>query len=105
MSSRYSRHYEDVARTIDLERKYWSHLPNDAQAAVAESVLTRWSNSLADLFAADNPSSCLHCGVSQPNSSLCPDGSGILPHHHPTGGFDRERFLEACGLEVAQCPK
>jgi len=96
--SRYTKeHYEDVARTIRLEREHWEGLPNDAQTAMAESILTHWSNSLADLFAADNPpgSRCWNCGDDNESMALC-----TRPNEgHNFGGFNRKPFLEACGLE------
>ena len=87
MTTRYQeKHYEDVARIVRLERTYWAGLVDDAQAAVAESVLSRWTRSLADIFAADNPPTC---------------DFGYYPHTGscPKWGFDRERFLAACRLE------
>jgi len=86
VSSRYSkRHYEDVARLIN---ESWPVEAADREAE--EVVLFSLVSRFADLFAADNPPSGKDC--------LC----------HECRGFDRERFLTACGLETkgpyADCP-
>ena len=98
MSSHYSKqYYEDVARTLKEQATYYSGIVNDGQAIVAGVVLGRTIESFADLFAADNlPSSrCWTCGSSKESGFTCtrPDGE------HRFGGFDREQFLAACGLE------
>jgi len=90
--SRFTKeHYEDVARIVRLERTYWAGLVDDAQAAVAESVLSRWTCSLVDLFAADNLPFCRTCGIFH---SAFHASEGL---HDYVGGFDREQFLAACG--------
>ncbi len=77
--SRYTKqHYEDVARLI---RESWPEaMPED----VNEVILFSLANKFADLFAADNPD---------------------RPAYEYKG-FDRERFLAACGLEpeTSTCP-
>lgn len=80
--------YEDVARAI---KDSW---PDEA---VGEVILFSLAHRLADLFTTNNPRRCTHCGKAQPNNTVCPDGSGLLPHHFV--GFDRNKFLVACGLE------
>lgn len=49
----------------------------------------------ADRFAADDPPLCLPCGV--PHSRFHAS-EGL---HEYKGGFDRKRFLAACGLEAS----
>ena len=98
--SRYTKeHYEDVARTIRLEREHWEGLPNDAQTAMAESILTHWSNSLADLFAADNPPTCIDCGrpEGRPYGECTTRKTLLKDEHRFMGGFNRKQFLAACG--------
>ncbi|KKN69276.1 hypothetical protein LCGC14_0442710 [marine sediment metagenome] len=54
----------------------------------------------ADLFAADNPPStrCWNCGDDNESMALC-----TRPNEgHNFGGFNREWFLEACGLTAEQ---
>ncbi len=86
--SRYSKkHYEDVARILGHH--------NGPYADVVVPHLTR---EFADLFAADNlPSThCWHCGS---NRNVVTDCTHVK---HNYGGFDREQFLAACGLESTQ---
>ena len=47
----------------------------------------------ADLFATDNPPFCRTCDA---DHSIFYAGEGL---HDYEGGFDRKRFLTACGLE------
>ena len=100
--SRYTKeHYEDVALVLSEKRIYFSHLYNDSQAIVAEQVVDRIAHSLADLFATDNPDYCGYCGVpSDTVTSLCPERATMKLNHAFIGGFDREQFLAACGLEA-----
>ena len=79
MTTRYQeKHYEDVARIL-LEFILLSHVSPMTSDLV---------DSFADLFAADNPGAC------------------TIPYvyhsHHVcqlAGGFNRARFLAACGIE------
>lgn len=84
MSKYQEQHYEDVAKVIRpytvVDRGVWQNLTED----------------LADLFVADNPPTCLACGDREGKTSICTCSCG--GHHAFRGGFDRERFLEACGL-------
>jgi len=75
MSSRYSkRHYEDVARLLRCH-----HLEGN------DCDIYSVAHAFADLFAADNPRCAfLDCQMHK--------------------GFDRARFLAACGLEPKNCP-
>ena len=56
--------------------------------------LTWIAKSFADLFAADNPPACIDCGAHRGER-----GGPSCEGHLFAGGFDRERFLAACGLE------
>ncbi|KKL54077.1 hypothetical protein LCGC14_2269030 [marine sediment metagenome] len=79
MSSRYSkRHYEDVARILRADRM-------EARIRPEDDTLANVTADFADLFAADNPRCAfLDCQMHK--------------------GFDRARFLAACGLEPKNCP-
>jgi len=91
MSSRYSkRHYEDVARILKAEAIGW--------APQFQAPVDHLMSVFAGLFAADNPPTC-HCGATIGTSHPCNTGSG---GHVIEGGFDRELFLAACGLEFGQ---
>ncbi|KKL28810.1 hypothetical protein LCGC14_2371400 [marine sediment metagenome] len=72
--------YHTTAARVDGERERMEWL-----AWVAKSFV--------DLFAADNPPFCQTCKVEH---SIFYAGEGL---HDYKGGFDRERFLTACGLE------
>ncbi|KKM75854.1 hypothetical protein LCGC14_1386130 [marine sediment metagenome] len=73
-------------------------------AETYSSTVGQLAKDFADLFAADRPPSshCWTCGSSKEAGFTCtrPDGE------HRFGGFDREHFLAACGLEVKEltCP-
>jgi len=90
MSSLYSKqHYEDVTRI--LSRCIVSGTTGSRGSAIWADKATAQgiAQDFADLFAADNPKRCTFHG------------------DHDTGysedckitGFDRERFLAACGLQ------
>ncbi len=92
MTTRYQkRHYEDVARLIS------GNMDATGLDKQRNGGLTALAHDYADLFAADNPPSsrCWTCGDDKGTTSICtrPDGE------HRFGGFDREQFLAACGLE------
>ncbi len=75
MTTRYQkRHYEDVAQLLKDHTAF-------AEPAVQDVALA-----FADLFAADNP---LTCSIPDGHKGEC----------NVEGGFDREQFLAACGLE------
>ncbi len=57
------------------------HYEDVARILYVYGVDKRIVDTFADLFAADNPPACIE---------------GQCPSH---GGFNRERFLTACGLE------
>ena len=86
MTTRYqNEHYEDVAGVIaSFVRCQVSVLGGAHGAEMADAF--------ANLFTADNPRKCLGCG-------LIEDASNTLHQGYDWGeGFDRERFLAACGL-------
>ena len=101
MSSRYSKkHYEDVARILKEQATYYSGIVNDGQAIVAGVVLGRTIQDFADLFTADNPKCCIHCGYVKGTTEICDSANGQLRDEHTFEyGFDREQFLAACGLK------
>jgi hypothetical protein len=84
MTTRYqTEHYEDVARIL---RKYLGVLYGGKVAGA-----------FADLFTADSPPVCRYCRNTPRSAwSLCVGPSA----HEYGGGFDRGRFLAACGLEA-----
>ena len=88
---RYSeKHYEDVARILRLRYDYYRRYePRLALESTAQAFVI--------LFAADNPLRCRLCRV--PDVGAAKE----IPHtdsseHEFTEGFDRKKFLEACGL-------
>ena len=91
--SRYTKqHYEDVARIL------FEHSGYTTAMVVTDDI----THAFADLFAADNPpnSRCWNCGDDKGTTSIC-----TRPNEgHNYGGFDRDQFLKACGLEPAVCP-
>lgn len=86
--SRYTReHYEDVARILSRERV--AQEPANRHGPIYNLIYD-----FTDLFAADNPQACSVCRVPKVDAIRHHDGS-----HHFVGGFDREQFLAACGLQ------
>ena len=88
MTTRYQEsQIKDVARIIE---DLWL-FPD------AHEIISSLAGDFANLFAVDNlPSSrCWTCGNTKEAAPICtrPDGD------HRFGGFNRERFLAACGLE------
>lgn len=98
--SRYTKeHYEDVARTLT---DFWADSANWSLYCEVPSELVR---NFADLFAADNPKTCIHCGYLESAFDLaageiCDSADGrTRDEHNFEGGFDRAQFLAACGLK------
>lgn len=91
MTTRYQkRHYEDVAQFLKTNKPH----NNYGNPSTAQNLLKGYHGMLcgrfADSFAADNPPVCQvgsHDGPCTPTCLI--EGSG----------FDRARFLAACGLE------
>lgn len=79
MSKYQEQHYEDVARTL---RDYWGRAFNSGRVPRGEA------RAFADLFYNDNPPGCSVGSHDGPCTPAC-----------RIDGFDRERFLKACGLE------
>ena len=99
MTTRYQKsHYEDVAEILRHERDAGlSGLGSNMGSTAIACVMLEF----ADLFAADNPHLCADCNVRQgeePTSGRCFEARNRRSHLF-VGGFDRERFLTACGLE------
>ena len=91
--SRYTKeHYEDVARILSQRR---APDPGEGLGRIRNTALTDVANDFADLFAAD-PRYCIHCGDEASTTAVCP----LHDEHLFEGGFDRARFLAACGLEA-----
>ena len=91
MTTRYQKsHYEDVAKLLAL------HIGPCVPRTVTNCPTTLAAE-FVGLFAADNPpnSRCWTCGNTKEAAPIYtrPDGD------HRFGGFDREQFLVACGLE------
>ncbi len=90
---RYSKgHYEDVADILRLRYNYYhSYEPRIALGSTAQAF--------ADLFAADNPPTCIHCGDDEGTTAVCISANGrTYDEHLFEGGFDRTAFLRACGI-------
>ena len=87
-------HYEDVARilrdAIDIASECNR---SDCGCKVESPAIARAS---ATLSAADNPPVC-QCGATIGTMSLFNTDHG---GHVIKGGFDRERFLAACGIKA-----
>ncbi len=66
-----------------------------AGRGMPDIVRVQLTGDFADLFTADNPTCCVNCGDIE-NTPVC-----TRPNegHNFSGGFNRERFLAACGLE------
>lgn len=98
MSGRYTKQqYEDVARILVQRR-----VPTvgEGLGRIRNAALTDVANDFAALFAADNPPTCRHrdiLGKSIPLDSIHGEGEC-----EQTGGFNRDQFLEACGLETKE---
>ena len=102
MSKYTKQHYEDVARILRADRM-------EARIRPEDDALANVMADFADLFAADNPPNsayCGYCGTDGATSVACPGRSLALGHslvQHK--GFDRARFLAACGLAPEHtCP-
>ncbi|KKN75221.1 hypothetical protein LCGC14_0382200 [marine sediment metagenome] len=98
MTTRYqTKHYEDVARLLQYHLAATDG-PTDALLG-AHSVVQLLIADFADLFAADNPPHCTHCSRPGTTGDLTILLTKAGEKHNREGGFDREQFLEACGLE------
>ncbi|KKM04345.1 hypothetical protein LCGC14_1765150 [marine sediment metagenome] len=85
MTTRYQKsQIEDVARILSYHTTAAGM--DDEQERM--QWLTWIAKSFVDLFAADNPPRCSTCGA-----SVCSQRGHVF-----ASGFDRERFLAACGL-------
>ncbi|MEE9569451.1 MAG: hypothetical protein V3W37_08700 [Candidatus Binatia bacterium] len=98
MKTRYQEsQIEDVAQI--LKSQISSALPLNWVGHIAETetnaTVKRLAHRFADLFAADNPPTCIECGAHRDET----DPEGQCVNHLFAYGFDREQFLEACGLK------
>ncbi len=94
MTTRYQKsQIEDVAETLRV------HLQGTSPTMNPITLLEDMIRDFADLFAADNPhgNSCKDCGVKPPFYIPCTDR--VTHSVFQQQGFDREKFLSACGLE------
>ena len=97
MTTRYQdKHYEDVAEILQRytqERRGLSRLLMAPEISAFLATARAITLDFADLFATDNPSNCLYCEGRHDAAHYTP------PHVRGRSGFDRDRFLAACGLE------
>jgi len=95
MTTRYQKsQIEDVAKLLAAEYEAAQTWNEAAAHAIKRAALN-----FADLFAADNPPRCVNCG--EPATTTGGGSCHYVPQlgeHNFEGGFDRERFLAACGL-------
>lgn len=85
MSVYQKQHYEDVARVLNHARSHEPRFGTGEFTAIGQAIIN-----FADLFAKDNPQRCYLHGIHKGNCG---------PENCPRVGFDRKRFLVACGLE------
>ncbi len=96
-SGRYRQEqYEDVANLL----RGHNTATNDTHKLLLQSLTLDF----ADLFAADNPPNCNICRAPKEETALCfgavlGAASKSPGKHDFAGGFDREQFLAACGLD------
>lgn len=92
--SRYGReHYEEIALLLQRERTEW--------VGQLRLPVERLMQAFADLFAADNPDSvyCGYCGTKEDTTAPCDPNVNREHSFVYHKGFDRDKFLKACGLE------
>jgi len=91
MSKYTKQHYEDVASLLDKQPV--------ASVGSLRQAIKRVVEDFADLFATDNPPTCIVCyqREGEPGPTCFP--SAERTGHDFSGGFNREPFLAACGLE------
>jgi hypothetical protein len=98
MTTRYREsHYEDVARI--LANTFDDHSRSCPDFHEGEDViLDDLAERFVTLFAADNPESvyCGYCGDDKGTTSICTRPN---EKHNFEGGFNRDKFLAACGIE------
>ena len=98
MTTRYRQeHYDDVATIVQC---------HCVRSCLCERccLVRGMASMFADLFAADNPRICNICRAPKGETALCfgsvlGRASNPPGEHNFQGGFDREQFLAACGLE------
>ena len=96
---RYTKeHYKDVARLLSKH----DALNRPVERADSEShrPMKTVAHDFADLFAADSPPTCIHCGDDEGTTAVCISANGrTYDEHLFEGGFDRTAFLRACGIK------
>lgn len=92
MSKYAKEHIEDVAKLL-RDRVTLSHVFGDGSAWAEINTI---AHHFVSLFAADNLPTCIDCGASRAEPG--PHGDECAGHLFE-GGFDRDQFLTACGLE------
>ncbi|KKK68657.1 hypothetical protein LCGC14_2941870 [marine sediment metagenome] len=101
MTTRYQKsQIEDVARILHDAWGEARDVGGLAERYMDDTTVSNLTHDFADLFAADNPPTCLHCGQEAIElGDTCLVGGGIGAPHAHTQGFDPEQFLVACGLK------
>jgi hypothetical protein len=94
-------HYEDVARVLRTATKcLCQRFASEGWFAPDRFDRCDIVSAFADLFAADNPRRCTYCIYLEGTTEFCDPANGQhRDAHNFEGGFDREQFLAACGLE------
>lgn len=93
--SRFTKeHYEDVALVLKENRAWAIQMDRPHARAVMASTIGQF----ADLFAADNPRKCRGCGLVEDINNALHQG------YDWGGGFNRVKFLTACGLQPSEPP-
>ena len=98
MTTRYQKeHYEDVADVLlNTNPVMRFDPPYSVRDSLQRATIVALIQGFADLFTADNPPVCGYCGRSDGGDCWeSPDHT----HDSYVGGFNREQFLVACGLE------
>ena len=97
MTTRYQKsQIEDVARILHDAWGEAIDVGGMADRYMADTTVGNLAEDFADLFAVDNPQRCLSCTSTPDQESGYPC---LHPAGHDWGGFNRAKFLSACGLE------
>ncbi len=101
MTTRYQKsQIEDVAQIL---RDAMLETIDDGKMAsryMDDTTIENITYDFETLFAADNPPRCVNCG--EPATTTGGGSCHYVPQlgeHNFEGGFNREEFLTACGLE------
>ncbi len=101
MTTRYQKsQIEDVARILHDAWGEAIDVGGMADRYMTDTTVGNLAEDFADLFAVDNPPSCGYCGsfndVADTRYARCPNGCEY------ERGFDRAKFLSACGLKESE---